>query len=147
RHTPLAMLRTASFSVGPTGAHSSINAECSSSNSLGSSPGRIAVLANTPCFTACKGILPRSDVERSSTRTRITPNFRRLQREHGTATTEVLSCTPTPTAPAKAADLKAVGASACGYNSASVHPMLECPALASRACETAAAGGLVTVLS
>src|SRR5262245_1435445 len=60
------MLRTASSSVGPTGSHSSINAECSSSNSLGSSPGRIAVSANAPCFTACEGILPRSDMERSA---------------------------------------------------------------------------------
>src|SRR5262249_31645147 len=63
------MLRTASSSVGPTGAHSSIKAECSSSNSRRSSPGRIAVLANAPCFTACmlrKRILPRSNIGRSA---------------------------------------------------------------------------------
>src|SRR5262249_39114311 len=64
----LAILRTASSSVGPTGAHSSIKAEYSSSNSRRSSPGRIAVLANAPCLTACmlrKRILPRSNMGRS----------------------------------------------------------------------------------
>src|SRR5882757_3713681 len=57
RHTQLVNVNMASTSVGPSGLHSSQKVSNKAAYSVASSPGRMAIEENTPCFMAL-GRLP-----------------------------------------------------------------------------------------